>query len=54
MIKQPQRTKKIVPKNMCKECDGKGRWFDASHSCSRMCTACNGTGRSRTKQIVTK
>lgn len=28
----------------CKECDGKGDWYDASHGCSRTCRACNGTG----------
>lgn len=29
----------------CKECDGKGRWFDGSHGCSRHCNDCKGTGK---------
>jgi DnaJ-class molecular chaperone len=29
----------------CKECDGTGEWFDASHSATRMCKTCKGTGK---------
>jgi hypothetical protein len=29
----------------CNECDGEGRWFDASHSATRKCNTCNGTGK---------
>jgi hypothetical protein len=28
----------------CEECDGNGRWHDASHGCSRHCKTCDGTG----------
>lgn len=27
----------------CTECED-GRWFDASHGCSRRCKSCDGTG----------
>lgn len=29
----------------CKECDGEGRWFDASDFSNKMCQTCNGTGK---------
>lgn len=28
----------------CEECEN-GRWYDASHGCSRTCRACEGTGK---------
>jgi hypothetical protein len=30
----------------CEECDD-GRWYDASHGCTRRCGDCNGTGRAQ-------
>lgn len=34
----------IRRKKPCEECDGTGRWYDASHSASRHCKTCDGTG----------
>lgn len=35
----------------CKECDGEGRWFDASHGATRKCNTCNGTGKQRSNLV---
>lgn len=36
----------------CEECDGNGRWYDASHGASRRCKACDGTGAAAQKDAV--
>jgi hypothetical protein len=44
MSETPGEGRGMKPEKDCPECDGLGRWFDASHGCSRQCNDCNGTG----------